>query len=153
MFNFVVTIWREWQHIMLYNCFDWSPPNFGHLPLLLNPDRTKISKRQQGTSVEYYRDKGCVCGEASQRHPLRSTLGTSILPLSILLPYWDGLHVDCGTNVTPTVTTRRVIWVKWWRSMIWSKYFHWIVSPDRVRLWTKKRYIWIFKIIFFLRHL
>ena len=40
---------EEWlpsipKHIALYKAFDWEPPLFGHLPLLLNNDKTKLSK-------------------------------------------------------------------------------------------------------------
>lgn len=54
---------EEWlsstpKHIILYNAFGWSPPQFAHLPLLLNKDRTKLSKRQGDVAVEDYRKKG-----------------------------------------------------------------------------------------------
>lgn len=54
---------EEWlsstpKHILLYNFFGWEIPNFAHLPLLLNPDRSKLSKRQGDVAVEDYRDKG-----------------------------------------------------------------------------------------------
>lgn len=54
---------EEWlpstpKHIMLYNMFGWKPPSFIHLPLLLNTDRSKLSKRQSHTSVNWYRDQG-----------------------------------------------------------------------------------------------
>jgi glutamyl/glutaminyl-tRNA synthetase len=43
---------------MLYNLFGWTPPLYCHLPLLLNPDRTKLSKRQNAASVTHFREKG-----------------------------------------------------------------------------------------------
>jgi glutamyl-tRNA synthetase len=54
---------EEWlsstpKHILLYNAFDWEIPKFAHLPLLLNPDKSKLSKRQGDVAVEDYRDKG-----------------------------------------------------------------------------------------------
>jgi glutamyl-tRNA synthetase len=54
---------EEWlsstpKHIMLYDSFAWERPVFAHLPLLLNPDRSKLSKRQGDVAVEDYRDKG-----------------------------------------------------------------------------------------------
>ena len=54
---------EEWisstpKHILLYQYFRWSQPAFAHLPLLLNPDRTKLSKRQGDVAVEDYRAKG-----------------------------------------------------------------------------------------------
>ncbi len=54
---------EEWlsstpKHILLYNFFGWELPQFAHLPLLLNPDRSKLSKRQGDVAVEDYRAKG-----------------------------------------------------------------------------------------------
>jgi glutamyl-tRNA synthetase len=54
---------EEWlsstpKHILLYDFFGWEKPIFSHLPLLLNPDRSKLSKRQGDVAVEDYRDKG-----------------------------------------------------------------------------------------------
>ena len=54
---------EEWlsstpKHIILYNYFGWDKPVFAHLPLLLNPDKSKLSKRQGDVSVEDYRKKG-----------------------------------------------------------------------------------------------
>ena len=54
---------EEWlpstpKHILLYKAFGWEPPEFAHLPLLLNEDRSKLSKRQGDVSVEDYQRKG-----------------------------------------------------------------------------------------------
>ncbi|GAB6281935.1 MAG: glutamate--tRNA ligase [Ignavibacterium sp.] len=54
---------EEWlsstpKHILLYEAFDWEKPSFAHLPLLLNPDKSKLSKRQGDVAVEDYRAKG-----------------------------------------------------------------------------------------------
>ncbi len=54
---------EEWlpstpKHILLYKAFGWTPPEFAHIPLLLNKDRTKLSKRQGDVSVEEYIKKG-----------------------------------------------------------------------------------------------
>lgn len=46
------------KHIFIYEAFGWSPPKFAHLPLLLNPDRSKLSKRQGDVAVEDYLKKG-----------------------------------------------------------------------------------------------
>ncbi len=46
------------KHVLLYDSFEWERPIFAHLPLLLNPDRSKLSKRQGDVAVEDYRDKG-----------------------------------------------------------------------------------------------
>lgn len=54
---------EEWlistpKHIHLYDFFGWDKPRFYHLPLLLNKDRSKLSKRQGDVAVEDYRAKG-----------------------------------------------------------------------------------------------
>ncbi len=54
---------EEWipsvpKHLLLYQAFGWTPPAMAHLPLLRNPDRSKISKRKQPTSLNWYRDQG-----------------------------------------------------------------------------------------------
>ena len=54
---------EEWlsstpKHVMLYNYLGWELPQFAHLPLLLNPDKSKLSKRQGDVAVEDYRKKG-----------------------------------------------------------------------------------------------
>ena len=54
---------EEWlpsvpKHIQIYRAFGWDVPQMAHLPLLLNPDRTKLSKRQGDVAVEDYIAKG-----------------------------------------------------------------------------------------------
>lgn len=54
---------EEWlsstpKHCLLYRYFGWEIPQFAHLPLLLNPDKTKLSKRQGDVAVEDYRARG-----------------------------------------------------------------------------------------------
>lgn len=54
---------EEWlsstpKHVLLYRYLGYEAPQFAHLPLLLNPDRSKLSKRQGDVAVEDYRDRG-----------------------------------------------------------------------------------------------
>ncbi len=46
------------KHVALYNAFGWKPPQFGHIPLLLNPDKTKLSKRQGDVAAIDFLNKG-----------------------------------------------------------------------------------------------
>ena len=46
------------KHILLYQAFGWEPPIFAHLPLLLNPDHSKLSKRQGDVAVEDFLKNG-----------------------------------------------------------------------------------------------
>ncbi len=54
---------EEWlssvpKHLYLYRVFNWKPPKMLHLPLLLNPDKSKLSKRQGDVAVEDFLNKG-----------------------------------------------------------------------------------------------
>ena len=54
---------EEWinsapKHILLYQYFGWEVPTFCHLPLLRNPDKSKLSKRKNPTSILYYQRMG-----------------------------------------------------------------------------------------------
>lgn len=56
---------EEWlnsvpKHVLLYEYLGWYTPTLVHLPLLRNPDSSKLSKRKNPTSVTYYRDEGIL---------------------------------------------------------------------------------------------
>ena len=56
---------EEWisslpKHHLLYEYFGWEEPVWCHLPLLRNPDKSKLSKRRHPTSVNYYRRIGIL---------------------------------------------------------------------------------------------
>jgi glutamyl-tRNA synthetase len=54
---------EEWlsstpRHMMLYKAVGFEPPVFAHLPMILGPDRSKLSKRHGATALTDYRDQG-----------------------------------------------------------------------------------------------
>ncbi len=54
---------EEWinsvpKHQLLFGYFGWDMPVMIHLPLLRNPDQSKLSKRKNPTSINFYRDAG-----------------------------------------------------------------------------------------------
>lgn len=54
---------EEWisstpKHVLLYQAFGWELPEFIHMPLLRNRDKSKISKRKNPVSIHFYRDAG-----------------------------------------------------------------------------------------------
>ncbi len=54
---------EEWlpsvpKHLLIYQAFGWQPPKFAHLPLILNPDHSKLSKRESDVAVEDYLNQG-----------------------------------------------------------------------------------------------
>ena len=77
------------KHVELYQAFGVEPPKFAHLPLILNPDGSKMSKRDTGASVQSYIEQG-YAPEAVRNY--LCLLGWSpkdnreILPIEALLP-------------------------------------------------------------------
>jgi glutamyl-tRNA synthetase len=54
---------EEWlsstpKHVVLYQAFGWTAPEWIHMPLLRNADKSKISKRKNPVSLDYYRAAG-----------------------------------------------------------------------------------------------
>jgi glutamyl-tRNA synthetase len=54
---------EEWisstpKHILLYKAFGWDIPYFAHLSLLRNRDKSKVAKRNNNTSINWYKEKG-----------------------------------------------------------------------------------------------
>ncbi|MFH0749428.1 MAG: glutamate--tRNA ligase [Candidatus Gottesmanbacteria bacterium] len=54
---------EEWisstpKHVLLYQFFGWTPPEFAHVSVLRNPDKSKLSKRKNPVWVSDYRAKG-----------------------------------------------------------------------------------------------
>ena len=54
---------EEWinsapKHLLLYKYFGWDMPVLCHMPLLRNPDKSKLSKRKNPTSINYYERAG-----------------------------------------------------------------------------------------------
>ncbi|HET9986576.1 MAG TPA: glutamate--tRNA ligase [Longimicrobiales bacterium] len=54
---------EEWissapKHLLLYSYFGWEAPQLCHLPLLRNPDRSKLSKRKNPTSLRFFQRMG-----------------------------------------------------------------------------------------------
>ncbi len=54
---------EEWlsstpRHLLLYRALNFEPPQFAHLPMILGPDRSKLSKRHGAVSITEYREQG-----------------------------------------------------------------------------------------------
>lgn len=44
------------MHVALYNAFSWAPPQFGHVPLLVDKNGQKLSKRNADIDISFFRD-------------------------------------------------------------------------------------------------
>ena len=80
---------EEWipstpKHILLYQSFGWQAPQFAHLPLILNPDKSKLSKRQGDVAVEDFLKKGYL-KDAGKRFRLWSQVLEFPIQVSFIL--------------------------------------------------------------------
>ncbi len=48
------------KQILLYRALGWEEPAFGHIPLILGPDKVRLSKRHGAASVEEFREQGIL---------------------------------------------------------------------------------------------
>ncbi|KAK4146146.1 putative mitochondrial glutamyl-tRNA synthetase [Dichotomopilus funicola] len=111
------------KHVELYNAFGWRPPVFAHLPLLVDSNRQKLSKRDNSASMEYYQ-KGhilpaallnfaallgwsspgqsdvMVMHEMVKKFTLKFTKGDIIVSLS-KLPFLQDKHLHLLTTKRP----------------------------------------------------
>ncbi|HFB06970.1 MAG TPA: glutamate--tRNA ligase [Chloroflexi bacterium] len=46
------------RHVLLYQALNWQAPQFAHLPMILGPDRAKLSKRHGATTITEYQKQG-----------------------------------------------------------------------------------------------
>jgi glutamyl-tRNA synthetase len=49
---------NTWKHIDLFHAFNRQAPVYAHIPLILNPSGSKMSKRDEGSSIQSYVDAG-----------------------------------------------------------------------------------------------
>jgi glutamyl-tRNA synthetase len=76
------------KHIALFKAFGVEPPHYAHIPLILNADGSKMSKRDQGASLTSYLDEGflpeavvnflCLLGWSPKENREKLTLAETI---------------------------------------------------------------------------
>src|SRR6476646_1164749 len=90
------------KHILLFRALGYDVPRFAHLPLILNPDRTKMSKRKSQTAIDDYIAQGFI-REALVNY--LALLGWStgseeeILGLDEIVARFDVAHIQKGAAV------------------------------------------------------
>ena len=99
------------KHILLYEAFGWKYPVFAHLPVILGPDKTKLSKRHGAKSVLDYRNEGFL-KEALLN--FMALLGWSpkddkeILSMDEMIKFFD--LKDVNTN-SPIFDINKLLWI------------------------------------------
>ncbi|MFA6546282.1 MAG: glutamate--tRNA ligase family protein, partial [Limisphaerales bacterium] len=80
------------KHVALFQAFGVEPPKYAHIPLILNADGSKMSKRDDGAALTYYMENGyapeavlnylCLLGWSSKD-------GREVIPLQELIANFD----------------------------------------------------------------
>jgi len=98
---------EEWissapKHLLLYQYFGWQPPAFLHVPLLRNPDKSKLSKRKNPTSILFFRAMGYL-PEALLNFlgllMVSSAEGEEVMTLDELIARFEVEHLSLGGPV------------------------------------------------------
>ena len=90
-------IYNTGKHVQLFRAFGEEPPVYAHIPLILNQDGSKMSKRDQGAAIGYYVQNGFV--PAAVRNYL-CLLGWSpkddreVLPIEEVVALFDRDHLN-----------------------------------------------------------
>lgn len=133
---------EEWinsapKHQLLYQYFDWEMPVLCHMPLLRNPDKSKLSKRKNPTCITYYREMGYL-PEALLNYLGR--MGWSMpddsekFSLEQMLANFDITRVSLGG---PIFDQEKLSWLNasWIRENLTTEQFadrlhHWLLNRD-----------------------
>ena len=134
---------EEWinsapKHRLLYDYFGWDMPELCHLPLLRNPDKSKLSKRRHPTSIGYYERMGFL-PEALLNYLGR--MGWSMpdereqFSLYEMLAHFDIDRVSLGG---PVFDVDKLRWLNglWLRAMephaLADRLAHWALNRERL---------------------
>ncbi|MBN8430658.1 MULTISPECIES: glutamate--tRNA ligase [Microbulbifer] len=131
---------EEWinsapKHKLLYEYFGWEMPVLCHLPLLRNPDKTKLSKRKNPTSILYYQRAGFMpeallnyLGRMGWSMPDESEKFT----LAEMLAHFDIQRVSLGG---PVFDVEKLSWL----NGLWIRELEDEQLADRLQQWLLNR--------------
>jgi len=129
---------EEWissapKHFLLYRAFGWEMPKLGHLPLLRNADRSKLSKRKNPTGILFYERMGYL------PEAVLNFLGLFIVPpvdgeemmeLATLVERFELEHISLGG---PVFDVAKLDWLN-------ARYLRERLDPaallERIRTWA-----------------
>ncbi|HTQ99461.1 MAG TPA: glutamate--tRNA ligase, partial [Candidatus Acidoferrum sp.] len=136
---------EEWissapKHLLLYQYFGWQAPVLCHLPLLRNPDKSKLSKRKNPTSIGYYQRMGYLpeavinylgmmgwsMPDGNEKFSLREMIAQfDIKRVSLGGPVFDTQKLDWlnGRYVRESLSDEEFI----------ARYAAWAFDPRRIR--------------------
>jgi glutamyl-tRNA synthetase len=89
------------MHMALYNAFKWTPPQFGHVPLLVEKSGQKLSKRNADIDLSSFKDKQGVF--AASLVNFASLLGWSHSQKSDVFDLQELEQIVCTHRMKPQV--------------------------------------------------
>lgn len=136
---------EEWvssapKHLLLYEYFGWKPPELMHLPLLRNPDKSKLSKRKNPTGILFYRAMGylpeaLVNFLALLANAVREN-EEELMDLATIVRRFEVEHVPTGG---PVFDVAKLDWInaRYIRERLDAASFvervaEWAISPERL---------------------
>ena len=134
---------EEWinsapKHLLLYRYFGWDAPALAHLPLLRNPDKSKLSKRKNPTSIEFYRRMGYLPEALLNFLGLMGYSmadGREEFDLQTFLSEFDLARISLGA---PVFDQEKLSWLngQWLRGLsdeaFASRVREWLLNEDRL---------------------
>ncbi|MCC2639313.1 MAG: glutamate--tRNA ligase [Moraxellaceae bacterium] len=133
---------EEWissapKHVLLYRYFGWQAPVFCHMPLLRNPDKSKLSKRKNPTSINFYERMGYL-PEALLNYLGR--MGWSMpderekFTLAEMIEHFDLTRVSLGG---PTFDVEKLSWL----NSVWLRDLSVGQLMDAFQRWAGRDYL------------
>jgi len=119
---------EEWlssfpKHILLYKYFEWPIPLFYHTPILRNPDKSKVSKRQGHANVDWYKDEGFLPEAILNFLGLLGWTHPDGLEEFSLYDFIDKFNLNNIRNVAPVFDITKLEWLNgvWIRKYSFEK--------------------------------
>ena len=136
---------EEWvssapKHLLLYQYFGWEPPQLVHLPLLRNPDKSKLSKRKNPTGILFYQRMGYLPAALINFLGLLANAPhegeDELMDLAKLVHRFDVAHLPVGG---PVFDVAKLDWLngRYLRERLDPPTFvervrEWAISPERM---------------------
>lgn len=122
---------EEWisstpKHILLYQMFGWEVPSFAHMPLLRNPDRSKLSKRKNDVSILSYKEKGFLPEALLNFLMLMGWSHPEKKEIISLDDFQQHFSIDRMQTTGPIFDTEKLKWMN-------GKYIREVLSSDELK--------------------
>lgn len=119
---------EEWisstpKHIILYDLFGWEKPQFAHMPLLRNRDKSKLSKRKNDVSISSYQQQGILPEALINYLMLLGWSHPQKKEVISLLEFVNSFTFDRMQKTGPVFDTEKLRWLN-------GKYIREIISTD-----------------------